>query len=86
MYIIVELDGSVFNHPVAAFQVIPYFACHHLDIPPLNDLIDISTRCLCELEDSTATDPEDDSDDPTTDEESPLDPLDNDKDWGQSKS
>ena len=84
-YIIVELDGSVFDHLVTAFWVIPYFMCHHIDILPLNELIDIAACWLCKLEDSTATDPEDDSNDPTTDEESPLDPLDDDKDWGQSK-
>ena len=84
-YIVAELDGSVFNRPVAAFRVIPYFTRRRLEVPPLNKLIDISVCQLCELEESTAADPKDDSDDPTTDEESPLDPLDNDEDWRQSK-
>ena len=83
-YIVAELDGSVSDRPVAAFQVIPYFARHRLDIPPLDELIDISTRRLRKLEESTPTDPENDSDEPATDEESPLDPLDDDEDWGQS--
>ena len=43
-YIISELNGSVFGRPIAAFQVIPYFACQHIEIPPLNKLIDISAR------------------------------------------
>ena len=43
-YIISKLNGSVFDHPIAAFQVIPYFACQHIDIHPLNELIDISAR------------------------------------------
>ena len=54
-------------------------------MPPLNKLIDISTHRLRELEDTTATDPKDDSNDPASDEESPPDPLDDDEDWGQSK-
>ena len=86
MYIVAELDGSVFDRLVTAFRVIPYFARRRLDIPPLDELIDISARCLHELEESTAADPEDDSNEPATDEESPPDPLDNDEDWGQSKS
>ena len=81
-YIHAELNGSVFNCAVTAFQVIPYVTCHHIDIPPLNKLIDISTCQLCELEDSTTTDPEDESDDPTMDDESPPDPQDDNEDWG----
>ena len=41
-YIIAELDGSVFNRRVAAFRVIPYFACTVIEIPSLEDLLDIS--------------------------------------------
>ena len=84
-YIIAELNGSVFDCLVAAFQAIPYFAHHQIGIPPLNKLIDISACQLRKLEDSTATNPEDESDNPATDEESPPDPLDDDEDWGQSK-
>ena len=43
-YIVSELNGSVFGWPIAAFQVIPYFACQHIEIPPLNKLIDISAH------------------------------------------
>ena len=59
-YIIAELDGSVFDHPVAAFRVIPYFARTQLDLPPLDDLLDVSRARLQELKDSTAADPEED--------------------------
>lgn len=42
-YIIAELDGSVFDRPIAAFRVIPYFAQMKLALPPpLDSLIDIS--------------------------------------------
>ena len=83
-YIVAELDGSVFNWLVPAFQVILYFAHHWIDIPPLDELIDISARRLRKLEESTATNPEDNSEEPATDEESPPDPLDDDEDRGQS--
>ena len=70
-YIVSELDGSVFDHPIAAFRAIPYFARQHIGIPPLDKLIDISARRLRELEDSTAADPDDDSDDLADEEGSP---------------
>jgi hypothetical protein len=58
-YILAELDGSVFDRPIAAFRVIPYFARTALDIPPLSDLIDISNERLKEMEDSEVMDPDD---------------------------
>jgi hypothetical protein len=51
-YIIAELDGSVFDRPIAAFRVIPYFARQQINLPPLEDLIDISQHRLAEMEDS----------------------------------
>ena len=61
-FIVAELDGSIFDRPVAAFRVIPYFARTSIAIPPLADLIDISNERLQEMIDSTLSDP-DDSDD-----------------------
>lgn len=58
-YIVAELDGSVHDRPIAAFRVVPYFARTKLDIPPLDDLIDISKARLTEMEDSTINDPDD---------------------------
>ena len=69
-YIISELDGSVFDRPVAAFRVIPYFARTKLVLPPLESLIDISRSRLTQMEESEQQDPEDDEE---LDDEIPLD-------------
>ena len=53
-YIICELDGTVFHAPIAAFRVIPYFARSSIPLPP--DFLDISTRRLREMEQSTFSD------------------------------
>jgi hypothetical protein len=68
-YIIAELDGSVFDRPVAAFRVIPYFACTKLDLPPLHNLIDISHARLEEMKNSSATDPKEDDEDDIANED-----------------
>lgn len=55
-YIIAELNSLLFNRPVAAFHLLPYFAQTKLDLPPLEDLLDISIARLRELEDTTLPD------------------------------
>ena len=72
-YIIAELDGSVFDRPVAAFQVIPYFACMSLDTPSVDELMDISWSRLA------ANDPEEDDFDDAIEDDDVGD------DWGQSR-
>ena len=62
-YIVSELNGSVLDCPIAAFRVIPYFARAALDIPPLDDLIDISEAHLAQIKATTMPDPEEDLDD-----------------------
>ena len=57
-YIVSELDGSVLNCPIAAFRVIPYFARTALDIPSLDNLIDISEARLAQMKATTMPDPE----------------------------
>ena len=62
-YIVAELDGSVFNRPAAAFRIIPYFACTHIGLPPLNELLDIFNCHLQELKDSDVSDPNEEAGD-----------------------
>ena len=62
-YIISEPNGSVFDRPIAAFRVIPYFARQRIDVPPLDELIDITSRQLCELEETTLLDLDDEDED-----------------------
>ena len=49
----------MFDRPIAAFRVIPYFARRKLDIPSIDQLIDIPRDRLKELEVSSAVDPDD---------------------------
>ena len=46
-----ELDGSVFDRPVAAFRVVPYFAQTKLNLLPMEQLLDISQCQLQQLKD-----------------------------------
>ena len=62
-YIISELNRSVFDRPIAAFRVTPYFARQRIDVPPLDELIDITSRRLCELEETTLSDLDDEDED-----------------------
>ena len=59
-YIICELNGSVFDRPVAAFRVVPYFARKAITLPDLSDYLDISTDRLREMEDSESLGDDDD--------------------------
>jgi hypothetical protein len=70
-YILAELDGSVFDRPLAAFRVIPYFARTKITLPPLNELLDISQRRLTEMENSDEVDNDDGPPDDTD-----FDPVD----------
>ena len=49
-YIICELNGSVFDRPIAAFQVIPYFARKAIALPDLSYFLDIPLECLHDME------------------------------------
>lgn len=67
-YVVAELDGSVFDRPVAAFRVIPYFARTSIELPPLQELLDISQARFQELKDSEVADPDDQEDDNSPDD------------------
>ena len=58
-YILAELDGSLFDRPVAAFRVIPYFARSSVTLPPLDKVLDVSLARLRELESTTLADVDD---------------------------
>lgn len=59
-YIICELNGSVFDRPIAAFRVIPYFARKSITLPDLDTFLDIPSDRLQEMESSDVADPDDD--------------------------
>ena len=53
-YIICELNGSVFDRPIAAFRVIPYFARKAIALPDLSDFLDIPLKRLSDMEGSSS--------------------------------
>ena len=57
-YIICDLNSTLAHAPIAAFRIILYFTCKHLDIPDLEQHIDISISRLRELKDTTVADPD----------------------------
>ena len=59
-YIICELNGSVFDRPVAAFRVIPYFARRSLPLPDLDNFLNIPRARSEEMEASATIDPDTD--------------------------
>ena len=45
-YIIAEMNRAVLNRPIGAFRVIPYYPRQTITLPPLADVLDISTEEL----------------------------------------
>ena len=76
-YIVAELDGSLFDRPIAAFRLIPYFARQHINLPPLDRLLDVSMDRLRALEDTTYEDTDDFFDEDPRNAD-PLEDTDND--------
>ena len=56
-YIVCDLDSTLAHTPIAAFRIVPYFAHTNIDLPNLEQHIDMSVARLCELEDTTIADP-----------------------------
>jgi hypothetical protein len=59
VYIVCELDGTLYHNPVAAYRIIPYFTQEYIELPDFEKYSNISVKRLCEMEQSTAEDPED---------------------------
>jgi hypothetical protein len=53
-YILAELDGTVLHRPIAVFRLLPYFTRKSIPLP--DELIDIDTARLREMEKSINTD------------------------------
>ena len=69
-YIISELDGTVFHEHIAAFHVVPYFARRSIPLP--DDLIDISTSRLREMESSVGEEGEEEDIQPDGEDSNPI--------------
>ena len=57
-YIICDLDGTLSHAPVTAFRVVPYLARKNIEVPNLEQHIDVSVNQLRELEWSITLDPD----------------------------
>ena len=44
--------------PIAAFRIVPYFAHKNIDLPNLEQHIDVLVARLCKLKDTTVTNPD----------------------------
>lgn len=51
-YLVCELDGTLFDRPIAAFRVIPYLARKSIPLPSLDELLDVSLARFKELRES----------------------------------
>ena len=58
-YILCKLDGTLSYAPFATFRIIPYFTQEHINIPDIQNHIDITVTRLQEMEDAMDQDPED---------------------------
>jgi hypothetical protein len=52
------MNGAVLNRPIGAFRVIPYYPRRTITLPPLADVLDISTEELRRREQSDDADEE----------------------------
>ena len=80
-YIVCDLDGTLSHAPIAAFRIVPYLARRRLEIPDLEEHIDVSVSRLRELEYSTTVDP-DSPDDPNDEVTAVIEPHSDDESDG----
>src|SRR5258708_32983065 len=57
-YILCDLDGTLAHAPVATFRVVPYFVWKSLDIPDIQQHIDVTVACLKQMERTPDADPD----------------------------
>ena len=55
---IAELDGTLFQHPVAAFRVLPYLARRSLNQDQVRTVLDVAEARLDEMRTDEREDPE----------------------------
>jgi hypothetical protein len=55
-----ELNGAMLRCPIAAFRVIPYFARKDIELPSLEEFLDVNDTDLKALENSFKQDPDHD--------------------------
>ena len=60
-YILCKLDGAIMDRPVAAFRVVPYFACSDISLP--DDFADITRERLHDMLNSDSQSDDNDNDD-----------------------
>ena len=58
MYILCDLDGTLAHTPVAAFRVIPYFVQKSLNIPDIQQHIDVTAARLKQMEQTPDANPD----------------------------
>jgi len=59
-YILCELDGTLVHSPFAAFHIVPYFMREFIDIPDIEQHIDVTVARLRKMEELTNAATEDD--------------------------
>ena len=57
-YIICELNGTLLHSPITAHWAVPYFAQDYIEIPDLQQHVDISVTRLCALKQSMVANPD----------------------------
>ena len=57
-YIVCDLDSTLAHAPIVAFRIVPYFARKNIDLPDLEQHIDVLVARLHKLENMTVANPD----------------------------